>query len=306
MKRFGTASAVALAFILGFAAAQCQPQAGAPGAAAKKQPITEFKGVNMGSLNDAQKQTVGDIFNEQKCTGCPGDYTLAECLALDPPNPTYLALANLAVRNVQAGRTKEQAKAALDQAMTRATRPPQAPPEDNKIYDVDIAGAHLKGPENAPITIVEFSDFQCPFCSRGKATMDQVAQQYGDKVRIAFKHFPLDFHRQAKPAAIAALAAGEQGKFWEMHDKLFDNQRALGEEDIKKYAQELGLDMAKFEEAIKRPDLAAKVDADIKQGKELGVTGTPTFFVNGKILKGAKPLQAFEAAINAALEKKAG
>lgn len=304
MKRFGTASAVALAFILGFAAAQCQPQAGAPGASAKKQPITEFKGVNMGSLNDAQKQTVGDIFNEQKCTGCPGDYTLAECLALDPPNPTYLALANLAVRNVQAGRTKEQAKAALDQAMTRATRPPQAPPEDNKIYDVDIAGAHLKGPENAPITIVEFSDFQCPFCSRGKATMDQVAQQYGDKVKIAFKHFPLDFHRQAKPASIAALAAGEQGKFWEMHDKLFENQKALDKDSMMKYAQEIGLNMAKFKADIESDTVKKAVETDDAEAQRVGANGTPTMFINGEKFVGAQPFDAFKSKIDEKLAAK--
>ena len=107
-----------------------------------------------------------------------------------------------------------------------------------------------KGPENAPVTIVEFSDFQCPFCSKAKVTVDEVMKGYGDKVRLVFRHFPLSFHQDAPKAAEAAACANDQKKFWEYHDKLFANQGALEVDDLKKHAADLGLDTARFNECL--------------------------------------------------------
>src|SRR6185312_10750016 len=128
---------------------------------------------------------------------------------------------------------------------------PSAPSADsNDKYDVKVGDAPVKGPASAPVTVVAFSDFQCPFCSRAVPTIHQLETEYGGKVKIVFKQFPLPFHDKAHLAAEAALAAHEQGKFWQMHDKLFANQQALDRPSLEKYAQELGLDMAKFRAAL--------------------------------------------------------
>ena len=126
---------------------------------------------------------------------------------------------------------------------------------------------------------------------------------YKGKVRIAWKDYPLPFHNDAKPAAAAARAAGEQGKFWEMHAKLFENQRALDRASLEKYAQELGLNMAKFKAALDSNKYSAEIDADMKQGQALGVEGTPATFVNGKLVSGAVPYEEFKKAVEQELSK---
>ncbi len=144
------------------------------------------------------------------------------------------------------------------------------------------------------MTIVEWSDFQCPFCSRVVPTLAQIKEKYGKDVRVVFRHQPLPFHQNAKPAAEAALAAHEQGKFWEMHDKLFANQKALDRATFEKYAQELGLDMGKFKAALDSGKFTAQIEADSAAGSAVGANGTPTFFVNGRSLVGAQPFEAFK------------
>jgi protein-disulfide isomerase len=160
-----------------------------------------------------------------------------------------------------------------------------------------------KGPAAAPVTIVEFSDFQCPACGRAFPTLKRVLQQYEGKVRLVFRDFPLDMHPQAPKAAEAARCAGEQGKFWEMHDRLFTNQRALQIPDLKRHATELGLDAASFDSCIDSGKHAASWKADMDAGRKLGVGATPTFFVNGRLLNGAMPFQAFSEVIDQELAR---
>jgi protein-disulfide isomerase len=161
-----------------------------------------------------------------------------------------------------------------------------------------------KGPENAPVTLVEFSDFQCPFCARVVPTLDQVTAKYGDRVRLVFRQFPLDIHPQAPKAAEAALCANEQGKFWEMHDAMFADQKKLQVADLKATAGGIaGIDQAKFDACLDSGKFAQQVEDDMKAGTLAGVTGTPAVFVNGKMLSGAQPLTAFEAAIDAELAR---
>ena len=163
-----------------------------------------------------------------------------------------------------------------------------------------------KGPKNAPVTIVEFSDFQCPFCSRLIPTVDQVTANYGDKVRLVFRQFPLNFHQFAQKAAEASLCAEEQGKFWEMHDKMFENQRALDRASLERYASEIGLDVARFKADLDGGRYKSAVKADTDYGNSLpgGGMGTPTFFINGRKLAGAYPYEKFEQLIKEALAKK--
>ena len=160
-----------------------------------------------------------------------------------------------------------------------------------------------KGPADAPVTIIEFSDFECPFCSRVLPTLDQVMARYPEQVRIVYRNFPLRNHPRAGPAAEAALCAEEQGKFWAFHDKLFANARSLSDDDLNGYAQTLELDMPAFEACYTERRFADQVAQDFREGQAAGVTGTPAFFVNGVSLSGARPPSDFYRAIDAELER---
>ncbi|MFH0900115.1 MAG: thioredoxin domain-containing protein [Pseudomonadota bacterium] len=182
----------------------------------------------------------------------------------------------------------------------------QRPPADNTVYDVKPGDSPAMGDPRAPVTIVEFSDFECPFCSRGANTMTELAKLYGKNVRIVFKQHPLDFHQNAKVAAQAALAAHEQGKFWEMHDKMFANQRSLSRESLEGFAKEIGLDVNKFKTALDSPKIAAALAADLKQAEAIGVSGTPAFFINGRKFAGALPIDQFKTVVDEELAKAKG
>ena len=171
------------------------------------------------------------------------------------------------------------------------------------VKKIDIASAPVKGPKNAPVTIVEFSDFQCPFCGRAVPTLRTIEEQYGNKVKVAFKNQPLPMHPNARPAAAAAMAANEQGKFWEYHDKLFANQQALDRASLEKYAAEVGLDMPKFKAALDTNKFEPRITADVTEATRAGVDGAPTFFINGRELVGAQPVEAFKAIIDDELKK---
>ena len=161
-----------------------------------------------------------------------------------------------------------------------------------------------KGPSAAPVTIVEFSDFQCPFCSKAEETVTKVLKTYDGKVRVVFRDFPLPFHPQAQKAAEAAHCAGDQGKYWQMHEKLFANQKALEPPALKGYAKDLGLDQGKFDRCLDSGDKAKVVDSNRKAGEKVGVTGTPAFFVNGYQLSGAQPFEEFKSIIDSELARK--
>ena len=139
------------------------------------------------------------------------------------------------------------------------------------------------------VTIVEYSDFQCPYCSRLAETLHEVVGEHGDDVKLVFKQFPLPMHAQAEPAARAALAAHRQGKFWAMHDKMFANQRALSDTDLEAYARGAGLDIERWRKDFTSDELRAHVKEELEMGRVLGVGSTPTFFVNGRFFKGAQP-----------------
>jgi protein-disulfide isomerase len=167
-----------------------------------------------------------------------------------------------------------------------------------RANDTVAENVPIKGNEKAQITIIEYSDFQCPYCSRGAELMKEVLGRYPDKVKIAFKNNPLNFHNMALPAAKAALAAHKQGKFWEYHDLLFQNSAKLSEELFPKFAQDLKLDMTKFEADRKSEEVTKQVDAEMNKAKELGLNGTPSFVVNGVIIRGTKGLDYFAKIID--------
>ena len=160
-----------------------------------------------------------------------------------------------------------------------------------------------KGPADAPVTIVAFSDFQCPYCARLVPTLEQVMAKYGDKVRLVFRQYPLNFHEHAQKAAEASLCANDQGKFWEYHDLLFANQGKLGVDALKQYAQQLSLNADDFSTCLTSRKHKAAVDRDIEDGRKVAVSGTPTFFVNGRAVVGAQPIESFRAVIDEELAK---
>ncbi len=173
---------------------------------------------------------------------------------------------------------------------------------DVERYKVPVSDAQpSKGPKDALVTIVEFSEFQCPFCSRVLPTTKQVVDTYGDKVRIVWRNNPLSFHNNAAPAAAVAMEAYAQGgndKFWEVHDTLFANQKALGRPELEGYAEKAGLDSAKVKKALDEGTHKKAIDADQAMATELGARGTPYFFVNGRQLRGAQPFAAFQKVID--------
>ncbi len=175
------------------------------------------------------------------------------------------------------------------------------PLDAEKIAKISKGDVPAFGPSDAKVTIVEFSDFECPFCSRAAEAAHAIKEKYSDKVRFVFRQFPLPFHPNAHVAAEASLAAHEQGKFWEFHDKLFANQKALDRASLEKYAKEIGLDMAKFKQALDQKTYAAQVDAELKLGEEVAVDGTPTMFLNGARVANPTDVAAISAQIDQTL-----
>ena len=163
---------------------------------------------------------------------------------------------------------------------------------------IDIGKSPVKGPAGAKVTIVEFSDFQCPYCKRGHDTMDEVLKAYPKDVKVAFKHYPLPFHKEAEPASRAAYAAQQQGKFWEYHDVLFNNQDKLGADFYLATAKELKLDEAKFKADMNSEAAGKQVKEDSEIGSKNGIQGTPGFFVNGVAVKGAYPASHFKQIVD--------
>lgn len=176
---------------------------------------------------------------------------------------------------------------------------------DPPRYEVAVAADDAAlGPANAPVTIVEFSDFQCPFCQRVMPTLKRVKETYGDRVRIVWKDFPLtSIHPEAFKAAEAGNCAREQGKFWEYHDVLFTNQQALQPEFLKKYAADTGLDATRFSACLDTAKYGDRVQEQMGIGNGLGIQSTPSAFINGRLLTGAVPYETFVAIIDEELER---
>ena len=187
----------------------------------------------------------------------------------------------------------------------------QVPAPEAQEVVVSMNDDPVKGDLNAPVTIIEFSDFQCPYCGRFfKSTLTEIERDYikTGKVRYVFRDFPLDFHKQAPKASEAANCAGEQGKYWEMHDKLFENQNALMVDKLRQYAAEVGLESGPFDACLDSGKYAEEINRDVEDGKKAGVSGTPSFFIGksqgpgkeitGKRIVGARPYESFKQVID--------
>ncbi len=289
----------------------------APAAAAESEASLPIKSSDMAAntftgMTDAQKYAAMKVMNDNNCDcGCAND-TLAECAKKDPSCPLAPAKLKQAVELAKAGKSAAEIQAQMfggppKSAAARAAAPQPAPgaqPAPTAAKKVDIpADAPSHGPKHAKVTVVEFSDFQCPFCSRAVPVLTKIEETYGKDVRVVFRHQPLPMHDKAKLAAEASMAANEQGKFWQYHDKLFSNQGALDRASLEKYAQELGLNMEKFKSALDSGKFRSRVEADSTAGSALGASGTPTFFINGRQIVGAQPYESFQATIDEEIKR---
>ena len=242
--------------------------------------------------------------------GTPGFFINGKYLSGARPYDQFKAAVDeeLAAIDTQAGGVYAErvAKNWVEPAARDAKPNPSvaARPDSTTVYKVPLGKSPVRGPRKAEVTIVVFSDFQCPFCSRATPTLRQLLDE-SPNVRLVFKHNPLPFHKDARLAAIASLAAQQQGKFWEMHDLLFQNHKALGRDNLVEYAVQLGLNRKKFEKALDDKKLAAIVDADMELGRRLGARGVPAFFVDGVYFAGARPIDHFRTEVSAALDRSA-
>jgi protein-disulfide isomerase len=171
-------------------------------------------------------------------------------------------------------------------------------------FPIEIGNAPATGGKDAKVTIVEFSDFQCPFCAKGADVLKALKKKYGNKIKVVFKNFPLPFHNHAEIAAVAGLCANDQGNdyFWKMHDEMFANQDSLDAAGLKKIAKKIGLKADSFEKCLTENKHLAQVKSDIEEGKKIKVKSTPTFFINGQLINGAQPVEVFSEIIDEELE----
>jgi protein-disulfide isomerase len=235
-------------------------------------------------------------------------------------------------RNVQGAQPFEEFKRVVDDEIARADKllaagttplqlyptllkgagarllgpPPEIIDAGAEVYKVPLGDAPARGGAQPKVTIVEFSDFQCPFCGRVQPALGQLLRDYGGDVELAFRHTPLPFHANAIPAALAAEAARAQGKFWEMHDKLYANQTSLDRPSLERYAREIGLDLQAFRRALDGGLGKDRIQRDLDLATRFGVRGTPTFFINGRIYPGAQPIEGFKKVINDEINKANG
>ncbi|MGE0526737.1 MAG: DsbA family protein [Bdellovibrionales bacterium] len=212
----------------------------------------------------------------------------------------FVEVVNEAVRSAQETAREDEAKQEQARLEEEFKKPKEAVIEDGRV---------IFGPKDAAVTIVEYSDFQCPYCSKGYATVKEVMKEYGDKVRIIFKHLPLDFHPMAMPAAkyFEAIAMQDHSKAQKFHDKIFENQKDLnqgGEKFLEKTAKELGVNMAKLKKDLDSEDVKKRIEADMAEAKKFEFSGTPGFLINGVSLRGAYPFPEFKKIIDRHLEGK--
>jgi len=235
-------------------------------------PWDRVVGATTSSLTREQKDRVAALAattaNYQGCRG-----TVAECLARDPADPTAARLAGFLVRRVVAGDSDAQIAEGVANRR-RSARPA-------RVAEIDLFETNCTGPANARVTIVEFGDFQCPFCRAAEPFLERIVAAHSSDVRLCFKHFPVRSHDRAVPASIAALAAARQGKYWEMHRALYRTDD-LSDAGLEAVARQVGLDLARYRADIADEALREEVETDKLEGQELGVDRTPTLFLNGK------------------------
>ena len=254
-------------------------------------------GVDVSHLSPAQKATVLKALRQQGCS-CGCNMKLAECRIVDPGCAYSNGMAAVVVDAIAHGKTESEAISAA--AASKWAHLQDAQILSNPV-SIPVAGAPSIGPENAAVTIVEFSDFQCPYCALAVPEISALLKAFPTQVKLIFKQYPLEMHPQADLAAAAAVAAQKQGKFWAMHDAMFGSRDDLSRKNILALAQKNGLDMSKFEDDMDSTSVRETVVRDVQDGDAAGVEGTPTIFINGQKYNGPIVLQDLKPILNAEL-----
>jgi protein-disulfide isomerase len=282
------------AICFGLAAAALFAQA--PAASTNAWQTSETLGsIDLSGLSAAQKNAVLKLVREQDCS-CLCGMKVAECLVKDPNCSYSKHLAAIAVQGVKDGKSLVEISKLMDSS-PKAHRPKLL--EDPVSIPVD--GSPIKGPADARITIIEFSDFECPYCSLAVKEVYTMMAAYPKDMKLIFKQFPLSMHPNAPLAAAASLAAKEQGKFWELHDLMFANFRRINRDNIMIWAKQVGLDMERFKNDLASTKYQAIIQKDTADGEAVGVYGTPAFFINGKHYNGAVNMEALKPILDAEL-----
>jgi len=260
--------------------------------------LESLPAVDLGGLSPAQKVTALKLLRARDCS-CGCSMKVAECRVKDPNCYYSKGLASIVVASLKAGKNEKEALA--DAEASRFAHPPEHKLLEDPI-EIPTAGAPETGPHDAPITLVEFSDFQCPYCTLATPELQAVLKAYPTQVRLFFKQFPLDMHSQAALAAAAAVAAQKQGKFWPMHDALFASHNDLRRPTILALASAVGLEIKRFETDLDSPEIRKAVARDLEDGSNSGVMSTPTLFIDGQHYNGAIKLEALKPILDAELK----
>ena len=258
--------------------------------------LTDLPAVNFSGLKPLQKTAALRLMRNHDCS-CGCGMKVAECRVNDPNCGYSKGIAAAMIEALHAGKDENAALAAANDSKWG-----KGPAPRKLLYDavkIPTAGAPEKGAKNAKITLVEFSDFQCPYCYKASKELDAVLAAYPTQVKLIFKQFPLDMHSQAAQAARAAIAAHDQGKFWQMHDLMFAGRADLSRNSLMAMAQKAGLDMKKFAADLDSPQTRQIVAKDQADGDNAGVEGTPTVYINGQRYNGSLALGAIRNVLNA-------
>ncbi|MBX3185736.1 MAG: thioredoxin domain-containing protein [Labilithrix sp.] len=241
----------------------------------KPTPDVVLEGVDTGGLTPREKKEWSQYVSEflSPCQNVP--VSIAQCVQEKRACSKCTPAAKFVLRGVKDGMTREQVEKSYKNRF-----------DADKVKNVPIDGSPVKGPEGAAITIVEFADFECPHCAEVAPLLDKTVEAKKNDVRLVFKFYPLPSHPHADAAARAAVAAMNQGKFWEMHHALFTNQRHLEQTDLDSYAKGLGMDVSRFHADMQSPQTTERIAKDKKLGEDLQIGGTPTIFVNGRLFDG--------------------
>lgn len=243
-----------------------------PAPSPAQNPVVELPGVDTSALTAREKSSWSSYVSELLAP-CPDQpVSLAQCVKESRPCKSCLPAARFLVKEVQDGKTRSQAEAAF--------RTRFAP---DSVKTIPVGDSPWKGSPDAPIVIVEWADFECPFCASASPALDAKVKQFPGAIKLVFKNYPLPAHKNAELAARASMAAKLQGKFWEMHRALFEQHGKLDEATIRRIAQTIGLDMKRFNEDVSSEAVADAVAADRKQANAIGLEGTPTIYINGRL-----------------------
>jgi protein-disulfide isomerase len=262
--------------------------------------VANLPGVDFSGLSPVKTRALLHLLRNHDCA-CGCGMKVAECRVKDPNCAWSKGLAAAMGDAIRAGKDENEAiEAAKASKWAKGPKPPKL--LDDPVT-IPTAGSPVRGPDDAVLTLVEFSDFQCPYCSIAVAKLNALLQAYPGKIKLIFKQFPLDMHSQAALAAAAAVAAHRQGRFWPMHDALFAHRRELSRPVILALARTAGLDMPRFEADLDSAETKATVARDVEDGDRAGVEGTPSVFIDGRKYNGPLDLPAMRTIINEELKK---